>query len=413
MLPLRSYLEKLRTWGAKGAWDYVVATLRNRILQRRLVASIDWKKASPVRGITIIAPLGGGNSLCKVMRDLAFNLKSLGIPFQTFNTSTEQTVPDEDLLPILTPRSQFSLLKYDHVIEMFSAPLPKHLPIKRSRIVFWEFESGLLEYDPKINDGHDVIAMSDFNRHVFKQLLPTTVAVHKILYPFHFENGQLPTINDIRNKYGIGASDFMVFFNFDLGSSYYRKNPEAVVKAFAQALGSEPDARLVFKVQGASQHADKLDAIRSLAAELSITDRFTVISSYLPQRDLYGLTNACDVYISLHRGEGFGLGIAEAMSLGKPVIITNYSGPTEFCTSGNSILIPYALTPVRPEQVDNLCYRFVKEWAEPDVNAAASALLRLYNDSALRVQLGNNGQKTIFTHFSAENFQASINKLLN
>lgn len=409
---LRSYLEKLRTWGAKGAWDYAVAALRNRMLQRRLVASIDKQGASPAQGITIVAPLGGANSLCKVMRDFAFNLKALGVPFQTFDLSERRSVPDEDIKPILTPRNQFDLLKYDHILEMFSAPLPDDLPVRRSRIIFWEFESGLVEYDNSLDNKREAIGMSDFDVKVFRALLAPGTPVRKIPYPFHFEATDLPPVADIRKHFGIASDDFMVFFNFDFNSSFHRKNPDGAIKVFAEAFRAVPHAKLIFKTMGAKNHPDKLANLHALARELGVSDQFITITDYLPQHDLCGLTNACDVYLSLHRGEGFGLGIAEAMSLGKAVITTDYSAPTEFCTTENSIPIPFTMMPVESWQVDNKSYRFVKEWAEPDISEASKALRRLYDSPELRSRLGSAAKQTIESTFSLDKFKIAIDNYL-
>ena len=86
----------------------------------------------------------------------------------------------------------------------------------------------------------------------------------------------------------------------------------------------------------------------------------------------------------MHRGEGFGLGIAEAMSLGKPAVVTDYSSTTEFCNSNNSIPIPCKAVAVNRNQIDHPCYLAVKEWFEPDINAAANALSKLQKDSELQ-----------------------------
>jgi len=125
------------------------------------------------------------------------------------------------------------------------------------------------------------------------------------------------------------------------------------------------------------------------------------------------LTSACDAYISLHRGEGFGLGIAEAMLFAKPVIVTDWSASTEFCDEQTSIPIPYTLTPIDPSEFSILPYKGVTNWAEPDIDAAAVALRRLYDDPTLRQTLGKNGKQFIEEHFSAENFKKSINEFLN
>jgi glycosyltransferase involved in cell wall biosynthesis len=100
-----------------------------------------------------------------------------------------------------------------------------------------------------------------------------------------------------------------------------------------------------------------------------------------------GLIRSSDCYISLHRAEGLGLGLAEAMYLGKPTIATGYSGNTEFMNSTNSMLVPYTLVPVPngayPNGADQM-------WAEPDIEVAAEKMQKMASDSALRDELGHS-----------------------
>jgi glycosyltransferase involved in cell wall biosynthesis len=185
------------------------------------------------------------------------------------------------------------------------------------------------------------------------------------------------------------------------------------MKAFNKAFHNIPQTRLVFKTKSAKTNLDKLKQLKLLATELGITDKITIINDYIPQPDLYGLTNACDVYISLHRGEGFGITLAEAMFLGKPVICTNWSATTEFCNHECTLPIPYKLIPVNPNQIDHPCYVKVEEWAEPDIDAAADALLQLYKDPVLREKLGKKASLFIKNYFSIENFKKSVEDFLD
>ena len=97
------------------------------------------------------------------------------------------------------------------------------------------------------------------------------------------------------------------------------------------------------------------------------------------------------------------------MSLAHPAVVTDWSATTEFCRPDNSMPVPYTLVPIKPwEYVECL-----KEWAEADVDAAAAALRRLYDDPALRAELGRRAQAFIAEHFSLSNFKASVNAFLD
>jgi len=206
---------------------------------------------------------------------------------------------------------------------------------------------------------------------------------------------------------------FVVFFNFDYASSFNRKNPEAILHAFAKSIAQEPNTKILFKTMRAKSHEIHSTRLRQLAKELEIDNRLFTIDDFIPQEDLVNLTNACDVYMSLHRGEGFGLGIAEAMSLGKPVIVTDYSATAEFCNIDNSIPIPYKLLGISPNQLDVDVYHHVTRWAEPDIDAAAVALRKLYDDPKLRRHIGENAKRSIEEHFSTARFKKSIKSFIN
>lgn len=366
---------------------------------------------APQPGITIIGTFDQSASLSKVLRDLVRMLRRAGIPHQALNIPSEKPIPESEFVGLTTPREEFVTNRYSHVIAM------RHnfnIPDKRCRnyaIEFWEFEDGVKEHQPEIVWLKNIIAMSDFNLNTFKRQLPNS-NVKKILYPFQFAHGPLAPIESTRKKYGIPANTFTVFFNFDYRSSYYRKNPEGILHAFSKAFSATDNAVLVFKTMYANFCKSTSEQLHNIAAQLKLEKRLIIIDNFIPQEDIVNLTNACDVYMSLHRGEGFGLGIAEAMTLGKAVIVTDYSGTTEFCNRDNALLVPFSMTRVKPEQLDIEAYKHVSQWAEPDTDAAAEALKRLYRDPELRKRLGENGKHFIENYFSPENFKKSIEAFL-
>ncbi len=410
MTPLAA-LYSIRRYGIKGIIDFILNRPKAAAFRRELAKTMG--DAPPSRGVTLIACFDKANSLSKVMRDIAIMLKETRVPYQTLNLPCEEPIPNEELESFMTPRDEFSLNKYTNVLTMMQ---PLEIPDRRCHvhcIEFWEFDDGFLGYRPEALQCSEVLALSDFNLSVFKRTLPSNINVRKVLYPFQFKHGNLRPISETRTKYHVGSRDFMIFFNFDYGCSYYRKNPEGVLHAFSRSLASKPDAKIVFKTMRAKQCKAMNDQLHGVAKELGITDNLITIDDFIPQEDLVNLTNACDVYMSLHRGEGFGLGIAEAMSLGKPVIVTNYSAPTEYCNKENSILVPYTMVPIKPHQYDIDAYHHVSLWPEPDVDSAAAALESLYKNTQLRKEIGNRAKLFIESYFSPSQFKKSINALLD
>ncbi|MGH9582417.1 MAG: glycosyltransferase, partial [Bryobacteraceae bacterium] len=119
----------------------------------------------------------------------------------------------------------------------------------------------------------------------------------------------------------------------------------------------------------------------------------------LRRPELHELIAACDSFVSLHRSEGFGLGIAEAMYLGKPVIATNYSGNVDFTKQDNSCLVDYRLVPVKPGE-----YLFPEGqvWADPNVDQAAMYMRRLAGDRDYAKRIGSAGTESIRRQHSAK-----------
>lgn len=404
---LKEAIDKARVWGVPGILDYFRRRRHWKMLAKRLASEARrGGSVTPVRGVTLIGDFRQCSSNSKTNRDFAHALKEAGIPFQTFATDYSITVPERDYADILTPKSEFELRKYTHVVEMFRSPLPPGLVPKRARIAFWEGEHGILEVWPFLAGSDPIIGMSDFNVEYFRKELPEA-KTYKILYPLRPIDVAMPSCAEVRQRFGLADDDFVVFFNFDFGS-FKRKNPHASIRAFAAAFRDIPEAKLVFKTMGAKTHRKELSELKNLAERTGISRRFIVIEEYLPHDVLYALTAACDVYISLHRGEGFGLGMAEAMLFGKPVVATGWSANMEFTRKGVALPVPYTLVPVKPDEY----FTSMREWAEAEVPAAAEALRRLYDDPEYRRELGAKAKAFMEEHFSISNFKRSVDEFL-
>ena len=405
---LLNVIRKVRVWGLPGIRNYICREWAWRSAARafRRLAARD-AGTTPVRGITLVGEFKQGASNSKTLRDFAYALRDAGIPFQTCSVDWGCTIPRDEYEPILTPKAEFNLCRYTHVVEMFRSPLPRDLAPRRARIAFWEGEHGMFDVWPFLRGKDSLIAMSDFNREYFATNADGAPAV-KILYPLRPLDFALPPSDEVRARFGLAADDFVVFYNFDFGS-YHRKNPVAAIRAFAAALRGRADAKLVFKVQRAARYREFVAEVGREASDAGIAAQFRVITEYLPHRELYGLTAACDVYLSLHRGEGFGIGMAEAMMMGKPVVATDWSASTEFVKPGVAFPVPYRLVPIRPGEY----FEAMEEWAEADVDAAAAILRRLYENPEERRAVGERARAFVAEHFSSENFRKSVEAFLD
>jgi glycosyltransferase involved in cell wall biosynthesis len=188
---------------------------------------------------------------------------------------------------------------------------------------------------------------------------------------------------------------FLFLFVFDYLSTVQRKNPVGLIEAFRQAFAPGEGPQLLIKTINAP--------LRPLAEEELLWRAhgradIHIIDCSLSRGELDGLMAACDCYVSLHRSEGFGLTMAEAMAIGKPVIATGYSGNVDFMNSANSLLIDYAMGRVGPE-----CeiYPPEGEWAEPSVEHAAELMRRVHGDPRQAAQLGRCAAEDIARTLSA------------
>ena len=193
------------------------------------------------------------------------------------------------------------------------------------------------------------------------------------------------------------GSPFTVLFAFDFWSTLGRKNPGGAIEAFQRAfpLASQtatgdgsglPPARLVLKLSSGSQFPDAAEQLRQQARA---DPRIQVLDGHLPLEQLDGLYSEADALLSLHRAEGFGLTLAEAMAGGLPVVATGYSGNLDFMAPGSAELVPYRRVAIARTEGD---YREGWLWAEPDLDAAAAALRRLALDGEHRRRLALAGR---------------------
>jgi len=210
---------------------------------------------------------------------------------------------------------------------------------------------------------------------------------------------QRPGITGDRARFGLPDDGLVVMFTFSASSSDARKNPWAVVEAFRRAFPVDE--------QGVSAHlvikANDLDRFPELATHLTqaiASVNGTLLSRQMSREDMDCLLATCDVYMSLHRSEGFGLGMAEAMAMGKPVIATGYGGNVDFMPPGAAALVGYSIRPITERD-----HRFGAEfgdwytpgqlWAEPDVEQAARWLRWLAGSEERRRELGARGAEAV------------------
>jgi glycosyltransferase involved in cell wall biosynthesis len=209
-----------------------------------------------------------------------------------------------------------------------------------------------------------------------------------------------------RRNFGIGDDDFVVLYVFDAASWISRKNPAAVVTAFRRAFPEPGQELLLLKVTNV--RPSTLAALKRIAGK----SRMRIIDEALSRDALLDLISLCDCYLSLHRSEGFGLTILEAMAMGKPVIATDYSGSCDFLNESNGFPVRHQLEPIRRAAGP---YPQGYLWANPDVDQAAELIRQVRRDPEQASRRAKSALETFITKWSlaagAERFRIELRRL--
>jgi glycosyltransferase involved in cell wall biosynthesis len=253
----------------------------------------------------------------------------------------------------------------------------------------WELEEFPDRWQPAFRLFHEIWTPSSFCQTAIARKSP--IPVVRMPHAIHFDP---PPAAD-RSGFGI-PSDSTVFISvFDLLSILERKNPFGMIAAYKQAFAGSKKCHLILKVNHGRHRPEEMERIREATVGLPVT----IIDETIDRAHVLALLQMADCLVSLHRSEGFGLSIAEAMYLAKPVIVTAYSGNMDFTNAQNAFLVDYDYVPV-PRGCDP--YDEGLLWAEPRPDSAVSQMRLVATNPDLRRARGAAGQDCIKTHFSPE-----------
>ena len=183
-----------------------------------------------------------------------------------------------------------------------------------------------------------------------------------------------------RQRHGLPAETVLLGYGFDLNSTAIRKNPMGALEAFQRAFPlphlpatfgrdctSHPlseQVSLLIKTFPPRRFSAEWEWLQARAAE---DPRIVLIAESLPRHELLLLYGCCDVFLSLHRSEGFGRGMAEALQLGVDVIATDFGGNTDFCTGPLAHPVRWRKAPIPRGSYP---YAEGHSWVEPDLDHA-------------------------------------------
>ena len=373
-------------------WRSLPADARRRWLARgtALVAPRPDRIPPPARhGMVVAGELGRASGLGEGARLMVAGLAELGVPGWPLRAGLR--LPGEiDDIPVADhgpPPPGAPLVLHVNAPHVAAALLRLPRGFLRGRRIIgcwaWELPVAPPGWATGVPFVHEVWVPSRFTAAAIEPLLPGRVRV----VPYCVASRPPAPSGLDRQAFGLPPGAVVTLCSFSLASSFERKNPLAAIAAHREAFGTRPDRVLVMKIGHAGHFGPDLQRLQQ-AAEGAGNIRFETRT--LPLADNHALTACADMVLSLHRSEGFGLVPAEGMLLGKPVVLTDWSGNTDFADAETAAPVPYRLVPaVDPRGV------FQAEgavWAEADIGAAAAHLRRLADDPAERTALGARAQ---------------------
>ena len=266
---------------------------------------------------------------------------------------------------------------------------------------FWELENFPQEWRYAIPLIDENWVNTEFVATAMRQAHPKVI---KIPFAVEFET---PSTKFTRQYFSLPEEGLLFLCTFDFHSSIVRKNPQGTIDAFLAAFPSK-DSKVFVVVKSINGHLHP-QAFNQLQLQSKNDPRILFMDRHLSSEEMRGLLQCADCYVSLHRSEGVGLGMAESMYLGKPVIATAYSGNLEFMNNENARLIPYTEIAVSDGE-----YLYPKNqvWAEANIQEAAMAMQKIFNNVEFRVNLGSLAHTYMLEHHSFAIMGAAIAKRL-
>lgn len=360
-------------------------------------------------GVNLIGFAFGELGIGEDVRMAAAACESVGIPYTVINILPDKSVRQNDQILIDEITDQVSQLKYQTNIFCLTGFDTVHVYLEKGRQLFanrynigwwpWELPVWPGQWCSAFDLIDEVWAATTYTQLMYKQstakpvtLMPLPVSVARV-------------VSVSRQELGLSEDIFLYLYIFDSNSYLDRKNPQAVVKAFIKAFAKDnTQVGLVLKTMNSNPDNPEWQAFQRQCQK---DERIVLVEKTLDREKVLGLIDACDGYISLHRAEGFGRTLAEAMLFGKPVIATDFSGNTDFVNQQTGFPVKWRKKAVKVGEYPFITEKSKAFWAEPNISHAAEQMQAVF-------QLANNKIACDkIQHFATHQFSLSrIGKLM-
>ncbi len=388
------------------AWRLLPAAARRSAFTRGtawLAPRPGWPAPPAVHGVAVAGEICRASGLGEGARLMLAGLAALEIPHRAIDTGSglPGEPPADAAIPALPEGMPLVLHVNASMLPAALLRLPRSLLRGRRIIGYWAWELPVAPTTwgagPRLV--HEIWTPSRFTADALEPLAPGRVRV----VPHPVAAGQIAPSALQRTDFGLPETAVIVLVSFSLASSFARKNPLAAIEAFVRAFGARPDRLLLLKiVNAAHDQSDLAIIVQAVAGAPNIR----IETRTFPPADSHALTRCCDIVLSLHRSEGFGLVPAEAMLLSRPVIATGWSATAEFLDAGCGIPVPYRLVPA--DDPRGVFMAPGAHWAEADIDAAVAALRALADDPAAREALGRAGQTAARQRLGTAGLEAAL-----
>jgi hypothetical protein len=356
--------------------------------------------------VQVIGPVTKASGLGQAMRASLAALETTGMDLQAVNFALDNPAPETDIshIPMAEARpARFTLMHLNaESIPLFFAYAPditegSHL----AAYMFWELTRPAACHALALTMLDEIWAASEHGRAIYAGDFDGPIRVMGLATDVVPHADPLGARAAFVARTGFQADSFLCMASFDSFSFVQRKNPLGLIRAFREAF-PEGGAQLLLKTQNRTRVGDP--AQRRIWGEIdALTQgdaRFRILDETLSRDALLDLTAGADAYLSLHRAEGWGFGLVEAMALGVPVLATGHSGTCAYADASTAWLVP--ATEVAPAPQD---YMFTPEgglWGEPDHDRAVALLRQMAEAPALRAQKAKAAQARMLRSFSPE-----------